>query len=223
MQQINSRIKQRHDTLANWTNNNIVLLEGELAIVDCGEQTKLKVGNGLSTFNQLPFIDQEVLSTKWVAAHAISQGIHAQSVPYGLAAGAFLSAGANFSQALGYNAETLSSDQYSFVWNGNSSSPIGERYQSHGQGTFSINPESGASGVYIGEQALPEVISNYVPTDLSAFTNSQGYVVSNDIQTTLGSISKALIAQIEAPKASVNSIQQTLLQLLSILSGGTVS
>ena len=51
MTQISSRIKQRHDVLANWASNNIVLLEGELAVVDCGDFTKFKIGNGLSTFN----------------------------------------------------------------------------------------------------------------------------------------------------------------------------
>ena len=47
----NIRTKQRFDTLANWESNNIVLLAGELAIVDCGNCIKFKVGNGLSTFN----------------------------------------------------------------------------------------------------------------------------------------------------------------------------
>lgn len=51
MTQISSRVMQRHGALADWTSNNIVLLDGELAVVDCGGFTRFKVGNGLSTFN----------------------------------------------------------------------------------------------------------------------------------------------------------------------------
>ena len=78
MTQISSRIKQRKDTLQNWSSNNIVLLDGELAIVDCGAQTRFKIGNGISAFNQLAFVDEKQLSTKVlyaneIQAHAISQ------------------------------------------------------------------------------------------------------------------------------------------------------
>lgn len=88
----------------------------------------------------------------------MSQGIYAASAPYGFAAGAHLCADASFSQALGYDAKTVSSDTYSFVWNGDDTKAIGEYYTSHGKGTFSVNPLSGLSGVFIGEQNLAEIL-----------------------------------------------------------------
>ena len=61
----NTRIQNKIDTFENWTTNNPVLLAGEVAIVtvpaDSGavEQepaTLLKVGNGTSRFNALPWV-----------------------------------------------------------------------------------------------------------------------------------------------------------------------
>ena len=61
----NTRIQNKIDTFENWTTNNPVLLAGEVAIVtvpaDSGavEQepaTLLKVGNGTSQFNALPWV-----------------------------------------------------------------------------------------------------------------------------------------------------------------------
>lgn len=156
---IQTRIKLKFDTLANWLANDIVLLDGELAIVSCDNQIRFKIGDGTNAFSQLEFTDQHQLSTKWLAAEAISQGIHAKSVPYGFAAGAFLSANAHFSQALGYGAETISSDQYAFVWSGDSTRAIGDYYTSHGSGSFSINPADGLSGFWIGDQTLYSLLS----------------------------------------------------------------
>lgn len=157
---VNARIKQRFDYLSNWIQNDIVLLQGELAVVDCGSQIRFKIGDGAKSFTQLPFTDQSQLSTKWLAAEAVSQGIHAASVPYGFAAGAYLCANASFSQALGYDAKALSSDTYSFTWSGDDTRAIGDYYTSHGKGSFSINPLSGLSGVYIGDQRLDQVLAD---------------------------------------------------------------
>lgn len=156
---VQTRILLRTNTLANWQSHNIVLLNGELAVVSCDNQIRFKVGNGLSTFNQLPFVDQSQLSTIAVYANAISQGTHASTVPYGLAAGSYLSAGASFSQVLGVDARSLPTDQFSFVWNGDTASyGIGEYYDSHGEGTFNINPKDGLSGFYIGNEKLGDVL-----------------------------------------------------------------
>lgn len=156
---IQTRIKQRFDTLANWLSNDIVLLEGELAVVDCGQQTRFKVGDGSKRFSQLQFIDQDQLCTKWMTAEAVSQGIHAQSVPYGFAAGAYLCANANFSQALGYSSQTLSADMYSFVWNGDDTRAIGDYYSSNGKGSFNINPKDGLSGFWIGTASMASLLA----------------------------------------------------------------
>lgn len=57
--QFNSRIQWKKDTSANWTSNNPVLLNGEIAIVvtNAGE-TRFKVGDGTSSFTALPFQDE---------------------------------------------------------------------------------------------------------------------------------------------------------------------
>lgn len=155
-----TRIKQRFDPLSSWIQNDIVLLRGELAVVDCGSQTRFKIGDGTKRFTQLPFVDQSQLCTHWIAADAISQGLHAKSVPYGFAAGAYLCANANFSQAFGFDAQTISSDVYSFVWNGDDTRAIGDYYSSHGKGTFSLNPLSGTAGVFIGDESLSSLLDD---------------------------------------------------------------
>ena len=57
--QFNSRIQWKKDTSANWTQNNPVLLNGEIAIVvtNAGE-TRFKVGDGTSSYTALPFQDE---------------------------------------------------------------------------------------------------------------------------------------------------------------------
>ena len=59
--QFNSRIQWKKDTSSNWTKNNPVLLNGEIAIVvtNTGE-TRFKVGDGASSFTALPFQDEAV-------------------------------------------------------------------------------------------------------------------------------------------------------------------
>ena len=61
--QFNSRIQWKKDTSANWTQNNPVLLNGEIAIVvtNAGE-TRFKVGDGTSSYTALPFQDEYVLN-----------------------------------------------------------------------------------------------------------------------------------------------------------------
>ena len=84
-----------------------------------------------------------------------------------------------------------------------------------------------------------------VPTDLSSFTNSpgylssvpdayktysetrstlssDGYVTEGDLSSTLGSVSLSSFQDIPNPNASVNSIQSTLLSILTLLKGGTL-
>lgn len=59
---LNTRIRLKYDTLANWTSNNPVLLAGELAIVEVPNNVDpihnapailMKVGDGTSTFTEL--------------------------------------------------------------------------------------------------------------------------------------------------------------------------
>lgn len=59
--QFNSRIQQKKDTSSDWTANNPVLLNGEIAIVvtNSGE-TRFKIGDGTSSYTALPFQDEVV-------------------------------------------------------------------------------------------------------------------------------------------------------------------
>lgn len=58
---LNTRVKWKRDTSANWTANNPVLLDGEIIIVDTNAgETRFKVGNGTSTYTQLPFQDEYI-------------------------------------------------------------------------------------------------------------------------------------------------------------------
>ena len=53
--------RQKRDTAANWTNHNPVLLNGELILVDTAEgQLRVKIGDGIKTYTQLPFMDEDL-------------------------------------------------------------------------------------------------------------------------------------------------------------------
>ncbi len=55
--EVKVKINLRKDVLANWMEKNPVLGGGELAIVeDESGLLAMKIGNGLSSFNQLPFL-----------------------------------------------------------------------------------------------------------------------------------------------------------------------
>lgn len=55
--EFNTRIKNKRDTNENWSNNNPILLNGEVIIVDMSNnEIRLKVGNGIDNYNSLPFI-----------------------------------------------------------------------------------------------------------------------------------------------------------------------
>lgn len=58
---LNTRIKLKRDTSANWTSNNPVLLNGEIIIVDTAEgEVRFKIGDGSKTYTQLPFDDEGI-------------------------------------------------------------------------------------------------------------------------------------------------------------------
>lgn len=60
---LNTRVQSKRDTSANWTQNNPVLLDGEVIIVDTNSgDVRFKVGDGSSTYTQLPFQDEYVLN-----------------------------------------------------------------------------------------------------------------------------------------------------------------
>lgn len=59
----NARVQMKRDTSTNWTSNNPVLLYGEIIIVDTDAgEVRFKVGNGTSTYTQLPFTDEAIVN-----------------------------------------------------------------------------------------------------------------------------------------------------------------
>lgn len=54
MNEINSKIMLRRDSEQNWKKENPKLLFGEIAIVDSIDSTYIKIGNGFSSFIDLP-------------------------------------------------------------------------------------------------------------------------------------------------------------------------
>ena len=58
---LNTRIKLKRDTSANWESNNPTLLNGEIIIVDTAAgEVRFKIGDGSKTYTQLPFEDEGV-------------------------------------------------------------------------------------------------------------------------------------------------------------------
>lgn len=60
---INGRIAQKHDTPENWAKaTNFIPLKGEIIIYDATAESypKIKVGDGVTTINGLPFIDEYI-------------------------------------------------------------------------------------------------------------------------------------------------------------------
>lgn len=58
---IQAIVKNRTDTATNWTQKNPVLAEGEIIVVQTSAgETRLKIGDGVKTFTQLPYTDEQI-------------------------------------------------------------------------------------------------------------------------------------------------------------------
>lgn len=64
---------------------------------------------------------------------------------------------ARYSHAEGATAEIQEDDEYSFAWSGKFNK--NNYYKSHGPGTFSINPQDGTKGFWIGDQPFEYYLS----------------------------------------------------------------
>ena len=53
------RIQQKYDTVANWRNSQLILLLGEIAL---DETNGVKIGDGVKTWNNLPYVTDELAS-----------------------------------------------------------------------------------------------------------------------------------------------------------------
>ena len=54
--QFDGRVQQKRDTDANWTTNNPVILKNELIFVDTDKGVKMKMGDGVTAYNNLDFL-----------------------------------------------------------------------------------------------------------------------------------------------------------------------
>lgn len=158
---ISSRIKLRADTLTNWSSSDIVLLENELCLVYCeNDVIRFKVGDGESTFAQLKYTDETQIITQLLTVNNINQGVSNVVSNDSIVAGVRSNATGSFSEAHGL--QSAANHNFSFVWSGTSQDSLADRYESNGIGTFSINPEGGLSGFYIGDTNLYDLLSNKV-------------------------------------------------------------
>lgn len=79
----NARIQQKSDTLANWTASNPVLLFGEIVAAtgcstDEGPSIRLKIGDGATTFNNLDFLDADIVTAIMSVYDTLSE--HTQAI-----------------------------------------------------------------------------------------------------------------------------------------------
>lgn len=72
----NIRLRNKRDTEANWEKKNPLILDGEIIVVTTTSgETRVKIGDGIKTYNQLPFLD-EVLKNEINNKAAIDAGVY---------------------------------------------------------------------------------------------------------------------------------------------------
>lgn len=80
---IQATVKNRTDTAANWTQKNPVLAEGEIIVVQTSAgETRLKIGDGVKTFTQLPYIDEQIYNNVVTSVNGQTGDIIMNSVEY---------------------------------------------------------------------------------------------------------------------------------------------
>lgn len=80
---IQATIKNRTDTAANWTQKNPVLAEGEIIVVQTSAgETRLKIGDGVKTFTQLPYTDEQIYNNVVTSVNGQTGDITTNSVEY---------------------------------------------------------------------------------------------------------------------------------------------
>lgn len=225
----NIKISLRSDSLENWISSNPVLKNGELVMVNdiSADLVRFKIGNGVSAFMQLPYVNEKKVITdfaksKRTESQYFSQGVNNFVSPLGFAAGNYITADSSFAQVLGINACAPEGHDYSFVWNGDGSGTIGvQSYRSHGEGTFNVNPVGGVDGFYVGNQTLSGILSstcqpkgNYLSSSaldgyrtydntVTSLTTQSGFKTYADTKSSLSSDGYSTQAQLDT-KSSVS-------------------
>lgn len=84
---------------------------------------------------------------------------------YSHAEGNYTTAASHHSHSSGYN--VLVTNAYAYGWSGWATGEPAPPYESHGFGTFNINPSGGATGFYIGETNLVDLINALIDARLN--------------------------------------------------------
>lgn len=72
-EQKDCRVRVKKDTVYNWEKNNPILLNGEMGIVEFSDgTTKIKAGDGINNYLNLPFINVDITKTMSIADNANS-------------------------------------------------------------------------------------------------------------------------------------------------------
>lgn len=80
---IQATVKNRTDTAANWTQKNPVLAEGEIIVVQTSAgETRLKIGDGVKTFTQLPYTDEQIYNNVVTSVNGQTGDITMNSIEY---------------------------------------------------------------------------------------------------------------------------------------------
>lgn len=80
---IQATVKNRTDTAANWTQKNPVLAEGEIIVVQTNAgETRLKIGDGVKTFTQLPYTDEQIYNNVVTSVNGQTGDVTTNSVEY---------------------------------------------------------------------------------------------------------------------------------------------
>lgn len=89
MPTITTRVMNKHDTEANWSNSNLVPLNGEIIIFEADDNApypRFKVGDGETNINSLPFTDSDYVKQdelgNYVTTDNVNQFINNKCVLY---------------------------------------------------------------------------------------------------------------------------------------------
>ena len=72
---LNTRIINKHETQSDWEKSSFIPKQGEVIIYDIDANysyERMKIGDGVSTVNQLPFIDDSIKTSIETAANLIT-------------------------------------------------------------------------------------------------------------------------------------------------------
>lgn len=72
---LKTRIAHRFDTLQSWIDSTVILMAGEIAVADCGDNgIRIKVGDGTKTFAQLNWVHDVDLSN-YITREELEEGL----------------------------------------------------------------------------------------------------------------------------------------------------